>query len=134
MESHRKDSTHDVRGRLNVHDACFDCPRPKSIDLTPLANGNGEVLVPDNFPIRLSGLIEEDPPHREAFRAENSTEKCPHRIRNCHLANNRHGQQVSLRVFVVAEVSTKSAHCFVIKAGRNGRESLLLDLPHKVGS
>jgi hypothetical protein len=58
MEPDGKDVTQDLRWRLGVIDAGLDCPRAKSGKF-PHTNYDGQVLVPDNLPVGLLGLVEE---------------------------------------------------------------------------
>jgi len=71
MEPDGKDVTQDVRWRLDVIDARLDCPRAKSGKFPPFTNHGGQVLVPDNLPVGLLGLVEERCFDREAILSEN---------------------------------------------------------------
>jgi hypothetical protein len=71
MEPDGKDVTQDVCWRVDVIDARPDCPRAKSGKFPPFTNHDGQVLVPDNLPVRLLGLVEERSFDREAILSEN---------------------------------------------------------------
>jgi hypothetical protein len=71
MEPDGKDVTQNVRWRLDVIDARLDGPRAKSGKFPSFTNHDGQVLVPDNLPVGLMGLVEEHCFDREAILSEN---------------------------------------------------------------
>jgi hypothetical protein len=50
-----------------MYDPGFDRPRPEPVNLSTLANGYREVLMPYNLPVRYWSFVEENTSYREAF-------------------------------------------------------------------
>lgn len=67
------DSKHrfeNVAGRLNMLNSLFDRPRTIALNIFALADCNGHVLMPGDFPIRFGSFIEERGADDEGFRAK----------------------------------------------------------------
>lgn len=73
MNAHREHVLEHCDRRLNVGDARLLRPGPEARHFDPLPRGNGEVLMPHDFPVRGWGLVEEDGPDREARVAQNGS-------------------------------------------------------------
>src|SRR6202040_2383285 len=72
MKPDGEHASHDLARRLHVEDSSLHRPRTKSVNVLALTDGNRQVLMPNDFPVRCSSLIEENPPNRETFGAKDS--------------------------------------------------------------
>jgi hypothetical protein len=77
MESDGKNAAQNICARLNMHDVRLCCPRPKSGNFSAFPNHDGQVLVPDHFPIRLLGFVEKSAFYCEAFLPKNCLSQSP---------------------------------------------------------
>jgi hypothetical protein len=67
MQPNRKNAAHDLGRRLDMYDPSFGRPRPEPVNLSTLANGYREVLMPYNLPVRCWSFVEENTFYRETF-------------------------------------------------------------------
>ena len=82
MDAEREHMLEDFNRRLYVRDAGFLAPRSVTGNIVALRSGYRQVLVPNDFPVRLGSLVEEQRAHGEARRTENgSRERSERRCR-----------------------------------------------------
>jgi hypothetical protein len=56
--THGEHTRQDLDWRLDVEYAVLEGPRAEALDIFPFMNGDGEILVPRNYPVRFGTLIE----------------------------------------------------------------------------
>ena len=106
---------------------CLDRPRTKVRYVLSVANRDGPILVPHDFPIGIGGLVKQDAAHRKRFFAEKTVDQCLECFRCGEFAHHRDAQQVSLSVFVIAKVSTKIIYHLFREATGNDCKALLFN-------
>lgn len=99
-----------LNGRLNMRDPVLNGPCGEASDLDFLLNGDREILMPGNLPIRFRRLVKENAPHDQRVHAEHSLDQGA----NCRpfrdLSNGRHHfNQVSHRMGGMARSGFKGA-------------------------
>jgi len=70
VQAQRDHVLENIGRRLHVRDAALIRPRSIAGYVGALSSGDCEVLVPNNFPVRVRRLVEEERPHRETTLAE----------------------------------------------------------------
>src|SRR5688572_32842266 len=75
MDADRKHVLENRLRRLNMHDAGFGGPGAESRNVDALADGDGKVLVPGNFPVGVGRLVEEQAANSERGGAEDRAGK-----------------------------------------------------------
>src|SRR5947209_7942575 len=71
MQTESKHLLEDSGRRLYMRNTGFLGPRSVASHIDPPLRGDGEILMPDNFPVRVRRLVEEERPHRETRFTEN---------------------------------------------------------------
>src|SRR5258705_431843 len=95
MQPDSENASHDLCGRLNVHDSSFRRPRTKSINFPAFAERDCQILVPNNLPVCASGLIEKNPSYCKASWPQDSLDDFTDGLRHCKPVNTRNGQKIS---------------------------------------
>src|SRR5690242_20221240 len=95
MKSDGEHASHNFARRLHVHDSRLRRPRTKSFNVLALADGNRQVLMPSDLPVRCSRLIEENSPNRETFGSKDSLHDFADGTRCGKCLNTLNGEEVS---------------------------------------
>src|SRR5258705_5352689 len=70
VQPHSQHSGHHRCRGLHMRDTSLDRPWAKLCQILSLTYCNGAILVPDDLPIGIGSLVEQDATHSEAFLAE----------------------------------------------------------------
>jgi len=65
-----------------MKDTSLDRPWAKLCQILSFAYCDGAILVPDDLPIGIGRLVEQDTAHGEGFLAEDTVNQLPDRFRN----------------------------------------------------
>ena len=90
------DSDHPLEhwnGRLHMLNSAFHTPGTEASDLASSPNGNCEVLVPGDLPVRPGRLVEKKSANGETARAQNASRRGSYRRMSCQRTDLRHALQ-----------------------------------------
>ena len=87
-----------------MRDTSLDRPRAKLCHVLSLTHCNRAILVPNDLPIGIGSLVEQDAAYSEAFLAEYGDNELLDGFRNRQFAYYRNVQQISLSVLRVVKV------------------------------
>ena len=83
---------------------CLYRPRAKLRDVPAFTNGDRSILVPDDFPIGIGGLVEQDAAHRKRFLTKKGVDEGLDGLRYCEFPYHGDAQQIPLSMVGVAKV------------------------------
>ena len=63
---------------LHVVNSCLDAPGAIALDLTTSPDGDGEILMPRDLPVRGGRLVEQQGPNGKGIRTEDRRGRSPH--------------------------------------------------------
>ena len=72
VEPDGEHAIHEICWGLYVQDSTLHRPRTKSINILTFANGDGQILMPNDLPICALGLVEKNPSDSKALGPEGS--------------------------------------------------------------